>query len=289
VAELLGDPTARVIYRRSADVWVDSDGRSAQRDAPHRSAKPVSDADGVVLAAIETDSRRGVHPSLVEIAAATVLARVANDHAQAVASARRRELHALQVALVDAVDVARARLERDLHDGSQQRLIGLTLAARLAARRPEPGAAATLKEELQAARHEMIELLAGATPVVLSGGLASALHTLAATTPLETHVRVVGDLGPYELLARTLWLIASEAITNAEKHAHASLVLIELLVDTKTVTLRVVDDGVGGVGVPPRTIADRAAEASGTIAVMSTPGSGTELVVTCPRATVEAA
>jgi signal transduction histidine kinase len=289
VARLLGDPSARVLYQRSADMWVDAEGRPARLDVPGRTLTPVVDAVGVVLAGIETDSRRGVHPSLVEMAAAVVLARVGNDHARAVARARQRELQAVQIALVDAVDVARIRLERDLHDGAQQRLVGLTLAARLAARRPTPDAAAALQQEVGRAREEMIGLLAGATPVVLSAGLASALRTLAATTPLQVQVGCVGDLACDDPLARTMWLVASEATTNVEKHASASSLRLDLVVDAAMVTLRVVDDGQGGVVTPPRTISERASEAHGTASVFSPAGAGTELVVACPRASVVAA
>jgi signal transduction histidine kinase len=194
VAQMLGDPGARVIYRRSTDVWVDGEGRPAPIDRPDRTLTPVAGADGIVLAGIETNSRRRLHPTLIEMAAAMVLARAANDQARAVAAARQRELQALQLALVDAEDAARVRLERDLHDGAQQRLVGLALAARLAARRPAPDSVAALKQELGRAREEMAELLAGTTPVVLSAGLASALHTLAATTPLPARVHSIGDL-----------------------------------------------------------------------------------------------
>jgi signal transduction histidine kinase len=135
----------------------------------------------------------------------------------------------------------------------------------------------------------MNELLAGTTPVVLSAGLASALHTLAATTPLHAQVHSVGDLASNDPLARTMWLVASEATTNAEKHAKASSLGIDLVVDAAMVTLRVVDDGVGGVVALPRTVSERAAAAHGSVSVVSPPGAGTELVVACPRSTVEAA
>jgi signal transduction histidine kinase len=250
---------------------------------------PVTDANGAVLAGIETDARRRVYPSLMEMAAAIVLARAGNDHARAVARARQRELQALEIALVDAVDTARIRLERDLHDGAQQRLVGLALAARLAARRPAPDAVATLQRELAGARQEITELLAGTTPVVLSSGLASALHTLAATTPLRAQVRCVGDLAGEDPLARTLWLVASEATANADKHANASTLRIDLVVDAAVVTLRVVDDGKGGMDAPPRTISERVAEAHGNVSLESPPGAGTELAVACPRASVVAA
>ena len=91
--------------------------------------------DGGTVGAIDTARQRGVHPGLVEIAAATVLSSLQNDAAQAEANSRLAELQALQLELVDAMDDSRRSLESDLHDDAQQRLVGLALAARLSARR----------------------------------------------------------------------------------------------------------------------------------------------------------
>ena len=278
--DLLDDPTARVLYRRPNGTWVDADGRStAVRPAEHRMVTPVETPDGTPLAAIETDTAVGAHPSLIEIGAATIAARLANERASAVAKARLMELTSLQLALLDATDAARQRLERDLHDGAQQRLVGVILAARLAERAPTPAAGEEVRAEVGAARAALVELLDGGVPVVLTGGLASALTTLAAMTPLDAEARVRGDLDPDDPLSRTAWLIASEAVANTVKHAGASSLRIELSVDRTSTTLRLIDDGCGGVTAPPPAITDRASEAGGTVTVSSPIGGGTDLVV----------
>jgi signal transduction histidine kinase len=284
MVELLDDPTARILYLRLNGTWVDADGRSVVvGTSDHRMVTPVEAPDGTTLAAIETDAAKGTHPSLIEIGAATVAARLANERATAVAKARLLELTALQLALLDTTDAAREHLERDLHDGAQQQLVGVILAARLAERDSAPAASERVREALGAARAALVELLDGGVPVVLTSGLASALTTLAAMTPLDAEARVRGDLDPEDRLARTAWLIASEAVANTVKHAGASRLCIDLTVDKRTATLRLTDDGCGGVTTPPQSITDRASESGGTVTVRSPIGGGTELVVVFER------
>jgi signal transduction histidine kinase len=281
--QLVGDPSARILYPRAENTWIDPDGRSVPASCPHRVVTKVVDSGGTVIAAIETDGRRGVHPSLVEVAAATVSGAIANGLALAVANARLGELEALQRALLDAIDDSRRQLERDLHDRAQQRLVGLALAARLAARASEPESIAAIRGEVQQARVELDQLIDGAVPVPLTRGLCAGLMTLAAANPVPTGVHAEGDLSPEDPLARTLWMVASEAVTNAEKHSDATHVRIDLLVDPQHVTLRVQDNGTGGVAETPRSIRQRVDEASGRVEVVSPTGAGTELTVTCRR------
>jgi signal transduction histidine kinase len=281
---LVDDPTARVLYLRPDATWVDAAGRVTMIDPDHRTATPVVAPDGTTQAVIETDARVGAHPSLIEIAAATIATRLANERVTALAKARLGEVAALQLALLDGTDAARRRLERDLHDGAQQRLVGVTLAARLVARDPEPGALDRVRSEVAQARTELVQLLDGIVPVVLSDGLAAALTTLAAMTPLDVAIDVRGDLDGDDLLARAMWFIACEAAANAVKHAGGSRLHIEFGVDAATASLRISDNGCGGVTAPPRAITQRVAEAGGTVAVRSQPQAGTALVVVLDRA-----
>jgi len=117
----------------------------------------------------------------------------------------------------------------------------------------------------------------------LTNGVASALTTLAATVPLDAVAHVRGDLDPSDSLARTVWLIASEASANAVKHANASMLYISFTADASNVILRIYDDGCGGVKVPPRTIVSRVQEAGGELNVTSPIGWGTDLVVVFDR------
>jgi signal transduction histidine kinase len=281
--QLLGDPSARILYPRTEDTWIDSDGMSVPLSRPHRVKTNVVDPGGRVIAAIETDGRRGVHPSLVEVAAATVSGSIANGLALAVANARLGELEALQHALLDTIDDSRRQLERDLHDRAQQRLVGLALAARLAARASDPESVAAIRREVQQAHAELDQLIDGAVPAPLTRGLGAALMTLAAANPVPTGVYAQGDLGPEDPLARTLWMVASEAVSNAEKHSDATQIHIDLLVDSQHVTLRVHDNGTGGVAETPRSIRQRVDEVCGSVDVVSPTGAGTELTVTCRR------
>jgi signal transduction histidine kinase len=185
--------------------------------------------------------------------------------------------------LLDAIDDSRRQLEHDLHDRAQQRLVGLALAARLAARASESESIAAIRREVQQAHVELDQLIDGAVPVPLTRGLCAALMTLAAANPVPTGVHAEGDLGPEDPLARTLWMVASEAVANAEKHSDSTRIRIDLLVDPQHVTLRVQDNGTGGVAETPRSIRQRVDEVSGRVEVVSPTGAGTELTVTCRR------
>jgi signal transduction histidine kinase len=283
---LLGDPTAQLLYPRPDGDWVDADGTPTGLGGPHRIITPVVDADGVALATIDTDARVGAYPSLIEVAAATLVVRLANERATALARARQNELGALQHAVLDATDAARRRLERDLHDGAQQRLVGLTLAVRLAARSSDRSGLPALRSEVGAAKEELLE---AATPAVLAWGLAAALTTLAATASVPTKLHLNGDLDGADALARTVWFIANEAVANAVKHAHASALRIDLVVNPTTVTLHVADNGLGGVSAPPKAIAARTVDAHGTLSLQSPPGEGTEVTATFNRSRSEVA
>jgi signal transduction histidine kinase len=119
--------------------------------------------------------------------------------------------------------------------------------------------------------------------------LAGALTTLAATVPFDAEVQVRGDLDSSDPLARTVWLIATEATANAVKHAHASTLRIDLAVDTARAVVRVADDGCGGVADPPRTIVSRVREVGGELSLSSPIGGGTDLVVVFDRTRTVAA
>jgi signal transduction histidine kinase len=282
---LLGDETAQVIYPGPSGEWIDADGERVDIADPMRVVTKVLSYDGATVAAIDTARQRGVHPGLVEIAAATVLSSLQNDAAQAEANSRLADLRALQLELVEAMDDSRRSLESDLHDGAQQRLVGLALAARLSARSGDsPGARRDIAGQVRLARDEVLALLDSRVPVLLRLGLADALGALAATSAIAAQAATSGDLEPDDPLAKALWMIASEAVTNAEKHSGASHLRIELVVDTQVATLRVTDDGRGGVTAPPRAIGQRVKQARGDVTVQSSPGAGTELVVTCTRA-----
>jgi signal transduction histidine kinase len=280
---LLDDPSARMLFTRPGGGWSDESGRPTQPNGAGRLSTVVLDEEGVPLGAVDLDAASPASPALIEIATATMATRLQVERSTALARATERELAALQHAVLDASDTARRRLERDLHDGAQQRLVGLTLSARLAARHPEPGAVAELAAGIDEAAMELAELVETGTPAVLQDGLASGLTTLALSCPVRAELRADGDLPGDDPVARTFWFVANDALANAVKHADARQIDLRLDVRGALATLSVADDGVGGVADPPASIAMRASDAGGELTFESPAGRGTRVTVTTMR------
>jgi GAF domain-containing protein len=207
------------------------------------------------------------------------------DSKSELAESRRR--------IVAAADQARRRIERDLHDGIQQRLIALTFRARAMTRRPLdelPDIAAELSEGLKDASDELREISRGIYPTLLTeAGLGPALRALARRSeiPVDVDVKLEERLpAPVEAAA---YYIASEALTNVAKHAHANVVQLIAAHDNGILTLEVRDDGAGGVdagrGSGILGLTDRAEALGGTISITSPPRHGTRLSVRLPSTT----
>jgi signal transduction histidine kinase len=219
---------------------------------------------------------------------------IANVEAQA-------QLTASRARIVAAADAARRRIERDLHDGAQQRLVSLALRLRAAQAAAPPGAGAlaarldALVGEATGTLDELRELARGIHPVILAkGGLAAALEVLArrSAVPVELDVRIAGRLP--EQLEIAAYYVVAEALTNAAKHAAASTVTVTVDTasagDTDVLRLEVRDDGRGGAELASGTgllgLKDRVEALGGTIMVDSLRGKGTTLRATLPTAGV---
>ena len=198
---------------------------------------------------------------------------------------QQRELEASRARIVEAQDDARRRLERNLHDGAQQRLVSLSLSLRLALTnlRSRPDAAEELleasREELAHALEELRELARGIHPAVLTDrGLPEALEALAARTPLPIDLDMPEERlpGPVEAAA---YYVVSEALANVSKYAEATSVRVQIAQQNGSATVEVSDDGVGGAdplrGSGLRGLTDRLSALNGTLAVESPPGRGT--------------
>jgi signal transduction histidine kinase len=198
-------------------------------------------------------------------------------------------------AVVEAADAARQRIERDLHDGAQQRLVALALTLKLAQLQlpSEPGGPAeTMAEaidELTAATDELRELARGMYPAVLTdAGLPTAVAGLVRRSPIPVDARV--DV-PERLPARveaTAYFTIAEALANVARHAEATEAEVELTVTDGRLRFRVADDGRGGASLDAgsglRGLADRLAAVDGTLRVTSPEGGGTTLEATVPVA-----
>jgi signal transduction histidine kinase len=215
--------------------------------------------------------------------------------AMAIANAdSRAQLIASRARIVAASDEARRRIERDLHDGTQQRLVSLGLAARLA--EADAGAGrAELRAELSRigagladAVAELQELSRGIHPAALSvRGLVPALRTLARRCAVPVDLEVATDARFPEPVEIAAYYVASEALANAMKHARASGIEISLAAGDASLLLSIRDDGVGGAdpgrGSGLAGLADRVEALGGSIRVQSAAGAGTHIAVDLPR------
>ncbi len=213
--------------------------------------------------------------------------------AQAIANAEaREELTASRARIVEASDAARRRIERNLHDGAQQRLVSLALNVRLAQKTlgGAPGAEpilGRLAEELAAALTELRELARGIHPATLTEhGLGPALESLAARSPVPvefTHAPTTRLPAPVEA---TAYYVVAEALTNVAKYARAGHVSVSVQALPTELVIEVRDDGVGGASIDGgsglRGLADRVEAVRGRLRVESPPGRGTTVAAAIP-------
>jgi PAS domain S-box-containing protein len=204
------------------------------------------------------------------------------------------EVRASRIRIVSAADDERRRVERDLHDGAQQRLVSLTMALRLARtqldEQADPTVVATLQEiseELRLALAELRDLARGIHPALLTErGLAPALESLVLRSPVPATVLSCPDRRLPGSLEIAIYYLAAEALTNAIKHARASRVTISVSPEDRCVLVEICDDGEGGAdiahGTGLRGLADRVSALDGKLSIHSPPGAGTTLTAELP-------
>jgi signal transduction histidine kinase len=207
--------------------------------------------------------------------------------------AAMRELRESRARIVAAGDAARRRIERNLHDGAQQRLVTVSLHLHLIARRLErapeavPGLLEAAQTELAQALEEIRELVRGLHPRILTDhGLAPAIHALAerALLPVEVIALPAARLRP--AVEAAIYYVVAEALANAAKHAAATVVTVRVAEEDCGTIVEVADDGIGGAdpaGGGLRGLADRVAALDGQFAVSSVPGAGTALRAEFPK------
>jgi signal transduction histidine kinase len=215
--------------------------------------------------------------------------------AQAVANAQaRQQLEASRVRIVEASDAERRRIERNLHDGAQQRLVSLALALRMAEAKVRDDAEvgqmlSQASEELASTLAELREIARGIHPAVLTErGLAPAMEALAARAPIPVDVVLepVGRLP--EAVEATAYYVVAEALTNVAKYAEATAASVMVTCPDGRLCIEVRDDGVGGAdigrGSGLRGLADRVEAVGGTLEVESRAGEGTVVAAMIPVA-----
>ena len=295
LARALGDPSLDVVYWFPAGArYVDSDGRPVELPSPEAGRMTtVVERGGQPIAALVHDPALEENSELIDSVCAAAALTLENERLQAELRARLAELQASRARLVDATEAERRRIERDLHDGTQQRLVSLAMSLGLLdTKLPlDPDAAKPIAQEARAALAVALEELRvlshGIHPAVLTErGLAAALEELADRAALPTHVEVSIDERPGPAVEAAAYFVASEALTNAIKHSHAHEVRIAASRARDRLMIEVTDDGIGGAsllgGSGIRGLMDRVEALGGTLVVSSPPGRGTSLRAELP-------
>jgi signal transduction histidine kinase len=292
LSRAVGDPSLELgLWQADVSSYLRIDGRPLPAVDPSRSLFHVT-RDGAKVAVLVHDPALDSEPLLLDAVTRAAALPLDNARLQAEVLVRLEEVRASRQRIVTAAYEERRRIERDLHDGAQQRLVSLALSLRLAREHLDGEAAELLNqaaEELSDAVREVRELARGIHPASLSqDGLAAALEVLADRTPLAVVVDVPdGDL-PQDVAAAA-YFTACEAVTNAVKHAGAKHVAIRAELRDGVLTLEVTDDGDGGAAPRPggglQGLADRVDALGGRVDVTSTTGIGTVVraVLPCVR------
>jgi signal transduction histidine kinase len=296
LARALGDPSLELGYAiTDGGAFVDSDGRDVDTSARAGRTVTLIERRGSPVAALVHDPALAEYPGLVDAVQAAAGLALENERLEAELRAQLRELRNSRARIVEAGDLARRRLERNLHDGAQQRLVTLALNLRLVESRMEtdPKTAATLvagaRHELDVALEELRELARGIHPAILTDrGLAAAVAALAERAPVRVEVEVALENGarPPLALEAAAYYVVAEALTNVAKYARATVAHVRIDREAGRLRVEVRDDGVGGAdpaaGSGLRGLTDRVEALDGSLLVTSPSGGGTRIVAALP-------
>jgi signal transduction histidine kinase len=290
LARTIGDPTLELaLWLPEQGTWADEQGHEVQLPpGPGRAVTYV----GAELAAMIHDPVLLDQPALLEAAGSAARFALENERLQLDLRAQLVELRESRARIVQAGDEERRRLERDLHDGAQQRLLGIGMALQLLG--PRIGESEEANEllaetqaELQSAVRELRELARGIHPAVLTDqGLDAAVRTLAERARLPVDVEVsIESMPPH--IETAAYFVVAEALANVGKHAGASRARVAITQVSDTVVVEIRDDGRGGAGESTsgsglRGLADRVGALGGRLKVESAEGTGTTVRAEIP-------
>lgn len=288
LARALQDPSLALAYwLPDRGRYVDVEGRPFELPAESEaSAVSVVERDGRLIAALVHDPALSQEPELVESVCAAAALALENERLQAELRSRLEELRTSRARIVEAADEERRRIERNLHDGTQQRLVSISMALGLAEAklRSDPAAAGAVfgeaRQGLSAALEELRELSRGIHPAVLTDrGLVAALQELTLHAAVPVELALDGTERLPEQVEAAAYYVVSEALANIAKHAHATSAQVRLQPLDGKVVLEVADDGIGGAdagrGSGLRGLTDRVEALGGRLWFSSPPGQGT--------------
>ena len=292
----LGDPGLTVAYwaPETGDYRADDGLPAVLPSADSGRAVTFLERDGQPIAAILHDEVLLDDPALVASVASAVRLSVENDRLQAEVESQLGEVRESRARIVEAGDAERKRVERDLHDGAQQRLVSLTLALRLARLKlgddADPDVTRSLdaaSEEARSALAELRELARGIHPQILTeAGLGSAIESLADRSSVDVAVDLRTDQRFSPTVEATAYFVVSEALANVAKYAGATRAHVRTDWHDDELTIEIADDGVGGAEPGPggglRGLADRLSAVDGRLEIFSPKGGGTRLLATIP-------
>jgi len=291
LARTLGDPTLQLAFAAPSGAgFVDASGQPTEL--------PVADASRAVTRLERAGELLGVlihdpaieaeDPGLVDAVGNAAWLALQNERLAAEVRAQLQEVRASRARIVEAADAERRRVERDLHDGAQQRLVALAIRLQVA-RQTTPEVAGLLDDatvELETAIGEVRGLARGLHPTILTeAGLGAAVETLAERTPVVVTVAIPDERFSSQVEAAAYFVIA-EALTNVTRYALASEARVSVEARGGRLVVTVADDGRGGAdpssGSGLRGLADRMAAAGGDLSVTSPTGGGTTIRAEIP-------
>jgi signal transduction histidine kinase len=294
LAGALRDPSLSLAFwLPEFGVWADVNGKEMRLPGPGsgRSATPI-ERDSQPVAALIHDPSLDDEPELLDAVSAAAGIALENARLQAELRARLDELQESRARVLSAEQDERRRLERNLHDGAQQRLISLSLDLKRLERRlgDDPDAQAEIdqaRSEIATSLEELRTIARGLHPAVVSGhGLQVALDTLAAkaTIPVALSTNLQGRLD--EAIEVAAYYVVSESLANVGKHAQASAASVSVGRDDGSLVVEVTDDGIGGAdaeqGTGLRGLADRVEARGGRLRVWTPRGGGTRVRAEIP-------
>jgi signal transduction histidine kinase len=293
LARALHDPSLRIAYwLPEFESYADPSGRRVELSAePGRTTTLVS-RGGKPLAALIHDASLQMEPALLDAVVAAAGIALENGRLESELRARVEELRRSRARIVEVTQTERRGLERDLHDGAQQRLVALSLQLGALERQlaSQPGPLGLLQEarrELDQSLRELRELARGIHPaVVTERGLSAALDDLASRAPIPVELDVELEARPPEAVELAAYYLVSESLTNVAKHAQASRASVEVRRKDGRLVIQVLDDGRGGAntaaGSGLRGLGDRVEALGGDVQIWSPRDGGTRIRAEIP-------
>jgi len=296
LAAALRDSALQVAYwNRDRRTFVDANGSAVELPPPGASRQAtILEGEAGPLAALVHDAALQEDPELVKAVATAARLAIENERLHAETRAQIAEVRASRERVVVASDMARRRLERDLHDGSQQHLVTVAVHLGLAQSRlranPDPELAGLIGEavsQLHIALAELRQLARGIhPPILMQSGLGPALESLAERSPLPVKILATPPRRLPSPIESTAYFVVAESLANAAKYARASAITVCAEQTEDRMRVEVVDDGVGGAdlrgGSGLQGLADRVGALDGYFEIQSPAGGGTRVTALIP-------